>query len=248
MIFRLMMLIVLPIMAYSIVQSVRQRYNLTPRQNHILFCIVAAFLVVGILIALGRLPVQFIIAPLGAALAFMLRMLPTFMRLLPMWQMFKGRVASAGPREKGQTSTIRTEFLAMELQHDSGEMDGLVLKGTFAQRRLADLSLDDLLTLYSECSADADSSQVLQAYIDRHHPDWRDRIDESEGQQLVADEAVMTRVLAIEILGLTEPVNKQAVVKAHRQLMKGFHPDRGGSDYLAKKINLAKDLLLNELK
>ncbi|HJN96731.1 MAG: molecular chaperone DnaJ [Gammaproteobacteria bacterium] len=248
MIYRFMVLIVLPIMAYFIVQSVSQRYSLTPRQNRILFLIVAAFLVVGILIALGRLPIQFIIAPLGAALAFLLRMLPTFMRLLPMWQMFKGRVASARPREKGQTSTIRTDFLAMELQHDSGEMDGLVLKGAFAQRRLADLSLDDLLTLYSECSADADSSQVLQAYIDRQHPDWRDKLGESEGQRAVADDTVVTRALAIEILGLTEPVNKQAVVKAHRQLMQGLHPDRGGSDYLAKKINLAKDLLLNELR
>ena len=61
----------------------------------------------------------------------------------------------------------------MELQHDSGDMDGLVLKGSYAQKRLSALSLQELSALYSECLLDADSSQVLEAYIERTHPDWR---------------------------------------------------------------------------
>jgi DnaJ-class molecular chaperone len=52
----------------------------------------------------------------------------------------------------------------------------------------------------------------------------------------------------MEILGLAESASKDEVVKAHRQLMHGLHPDRGGSDYLAKKINMAKDYLLKELQ
>ncbi|MDA1369387.1 MAG: molecular chaperone DnaJ [Proteobacteria bacterium] len=246
MIFRLLALIALPIMAYYLAKTGSQRLNLSPRQSRILFIIVAALLVVGLLVAIGRLPVHFILAPLGAAAAFLLRMLPTFLRLLPMWHMFKGRVASARPREKGQTSTIRTEYLAMELEHDSGKMDGQVLKGAFANKRMADLSLDDLLALYSECSGDGDSSQVLEAYIDRQHPDWREKINQSARRQATADDSVMTRELAIEILGLAEPTNKKDIVKAHRQLMQGLHPDRGGSDYLAKKINAAKDFLLKK--
>lgn len=151
MIFRLLALIALPVIAYYMVLSISQRFSLTPRQNRILFFITAALLVIGLLVVMGRLPVQFIFAPLGAAFAFLLRMLPTFLRLLPMWQMFKSRVASAKPRDKGQTSTIRTEYLAMELAHDSGDMDGMVLKGSHAQKQLSKLKLEDLLDLYAEC-------------------------------------------------------------------------------------------------
>ena len=108
MISRLLLLIILPVMAYYLVQSISQRFNLTPRQNRIVFFITVALLVVGVLVVMGRLPIHFIFAPLGAAFAFMLRLLPTLLRLLPMWQMVKGRMSSARPRQDDQTSTIRT--------------------------------------------------------------------------------------------------------------------------------------------
>lgn len=95
--------------------------------------------------------------------------------------------------------------------------------------------------------ADLDSSQVLEAYIDRTHPDWRDHVQESGEQVQQADESIMTRDLAVEILGLNEPWTRDEVIRAHRQLMQKLHPDRGGSDYLAKKINTAKDFLLEQL-
>ena len=241
MISRLLALIAMPIIAYFVAQSVSKRFSLTPRQNRILFVIIAALLVVGILVILGRLPIQFILAPLGAAAVFL-------MRILPMWQLIKSRSAAAKPRQRGQTSTIRTQYLVMELQHDTGEMDGFVLKGNYAQQRLVDLSLKELLMLYGECNEDADSIHVLEAYLDRQHPGWTEQVSRSNKYQQTADDSIMTRDLAIEILGLSEAASKEEVVKAHRQLMQGLHPDRGGSDYLAKKINMAKDYLLKELQ
>lgn len=247
MILRLLLLILLPVMAYFFVKSISQRFALTSRQNTYLFFLVASLLVVGVMIAIGRLPFQFILAPIGVAATFLLRMLPTLLRLLPMWHLFKGRATAAKSPNRDQVSTIRTEFFDMELQHGDGSMDGVVLRGNFSERRLSSLQLPDLLALYQECSKDADSAQVLEAYIDRAFPDWREHAQAGyEGAAAVADDSLMTETLALEILGLDETADKEQVTKAHRSLMQKMHPDRGGSDYLAQKINAAKDFLMKK--
>lgn len=247
MIFRLLGLIALPLVAYWLVRSAGQRFSLTPRQNRILFFIVAVFLVVGVLIILGRLPIHFIVAPLGAFAAFILRFLPTLLRLLPFWSMFKSRMGSAGPRSSNQSSKIRTEFLEMALDHQSGDLDGRVIKGQFLNQSLSSLSLEQLAELYRECASDADSVQVLEAYLERSHPEWRDSMHQHQGQPQSDLESTMTRELAMEILGLEGDPDKKAIIKAHRSLMQKMHPDRGGSSYLAQKINAAKDFLIKQL-
>ena len=55
----------------------------------------------------------------------------------------------------------------------------------------------------------------------------------------------MSRNEALKILGLNSGANREQVIDAHRRLIQKLHPDRGGSDYLASKINQAKDLLLS---
>ncbi len=246
MIFRLLALLTLPVLAYFLVKSLQDRFNFSPRQSRILFLIVAFLLVIGVLVLLGRLPIGAIFAPLGAAFAFVLRFLPTIIRILPMWQLFKGSSASAMPKSNGQISTIRTEYFLMELDHDSGNMEGSVLRGSFSQRRLSDLSLEELLKVLNECQSETDSAQVLVAYMDRSYPDWRDSFEGDSYENYDLD-AQIDHKLALEILGLEEPITEEGIIKAHRQLMQKLHPDRGGSDYLAKKINLAKDFLVSEL-
>ena len=169
--------------------------------------------------------------------------LPLLRRLLSTVQ---ARKASPQPKP-GQASTVQSEYIRMTLYHDSGDIDGEVLAGRFAGSRLASLDLDELLELLRECGHDEDSASMLQAYLDRVHGDaWRERAGARE--QYRADTAgdAMSREEALQVLGLEGDPGEDEIVDAHRRLMQKVHPDRGGSSYLAAKINQAKDTLLGD--
>jgi len=56
--------------------------------------------------------------------------------------------------------------------------------------------------------------------------------------------SAMTRAEAFEVLGLKSGANAEEIHSAHRRLMRMAHPDTGGSDWLASRINQARDVLL----
>lgn len=159
----------------------------------------------------------------------------------------------------GQSSEVRTRFLQMSLDHDSGELDGRILEGRYEGQVLSQLDLAALLELLQDYGiADAQSAAVLEAYLDRTQPEWRGSDETGEtagaaddgqasgGRQRGGPQASggMTRSEALEILGLEEGAGAEAVRDAHRRLMQKLHPDHGGSNYLAAKLNEAKELLL----
>ncbi|MEX2129914.1 MAG: hypothetical protein WD772_00390 [Pseudohongiellaceae bacterium] len=247
MIVRLVALVALLMLVYWGLNSIARKYSLNQRQAYSLLFLGIFLTVVIVMIILGRLPIHFIIAPLGVAATFLLRMLPTLLRLLPLWQIMRSKMsfhrANSAASSANQASRIRTAFLAMELRHGSGDMDGTVLQGKHQGKQLSTLNLAQLLDLAGELAGEYDSVQILEAYLDRMHPAWRESSGRSESTESAVDETAMTRVLALEILGLSEPVTREQAVHAHRKLMQKLHPDRGGSDYLAKKINSARDYL-----
>lgn len=146
--------------------------------------------------------------------------------------------AARGPR-RGNQSQVNTRFVAMTLDHDTGDMDGEVREGPFAGRRLSDMDLEELVALYRDAAkADVQSASVLESYLDRFHGDaWRDGGP-------AADDGPMTKEEAYRILNLAPGASEAEIHKSHRELMKKMHPDHGGSDYLAAKINEAKEKLL----
>ena len=91
--------------------------------------------------------------------------------------------------------------------------------------------------------------QPVEVVLDRAHPDWRDemageRAGPGSGRATAASPD-MTVEEAWAILGLSAGADAEAIRAAHHRLMKQMHPDHGGTDYLATKINRARDVLLN---
>lgn len=147
-------------------------------------------------------------------------------------------------RSTGQKSRVATSLLEMQLDHDSGGMEGVVLAGGFKGRKLADLSVDELAGFHQQCRGVNDQSlSLLEAWLDRAQPEWRASWG-GDARQASAAASPMSREEAFAVLGLKSGASVDDVKTAHKRLMKEFHPDKGGSDYLAAKINAAKDVLL----
>jgi hypothetical protein len=146
----------------------------------------------------------------------------------------------------GQKSRVATGILAMELDHDTGKMTGRVISGPFKGINLEEMNPANLQSLYDYCARASDQSiSLLEAWLDRNKPEWRETwTGRDKARQ--ASTGAMTRDEAYSVLGLKSGASSEDIKNAHRRLMKDFHPDRGGSDYLAAKINQAKDILLQD--
>jgi hypothetical protein len=148
-------------------------------------------------------------------------------------------------KSTGQASRVRTAFLEMELDHDSGTMHGRVIAGPHAGATLDALDRTTLIDLFGQI--DSDSRELLAAYLDRREPGWREHAqgDAAAGSGRNAPRSSkMTEEEAYQILGIQAGASTEDITRAHRSLMKKLHPDQGGTTYLAARVNEAKDVLL----
>ncbi len=148
----------------------------------------------------------------------------------------------------GQSSSVRAAGLEMQLDHDTGEMDGHVLAGRHEGRRLSELTLSELLEVSEDVRDDPESLRLLESYLDRAHAGWRDdaQADQTARQSAAPASGGMGTKEAYQMLGLEPGASEAEVRDAHRRLIKQVHPDRGGSAALAAKINEAKDQILGK--
>lgn len=148
-----------------------------------------------------------------------------------------------------QNSSVETEYLSMTLDLASGAMSGTVKKGIHTGKCLDDLSVAELVKIYEELlPIDTDSAQLLEAYLDRTYKDaWREQAGEHvhAGRRAIKD-SPMTTDDARNILNVGNNATRKEIIEAHRKLMQKLHPDRGGNDYLATKVNQAKEHLLKK--
>jgi hypothetical protein len=149
-------------------------------------------------------------------------------------------------KSAGQVSQVRSTFLEMQLDHDTGRMRGRIVAGRLSGTDLDSLETTALLSLLTEF--DEESRALLMAYLDRRDPRWREHAQGSAaaGQGRAASSGKMTKEEAYQILGLQPGASAEEIGRAHRLLMKKLHPDQGGSTYLAARVNEAKDVLLRD--
>lgn len=190
-----------------------------------------ALLIISLLlVATGRM--HWIGAAIAAILPLVKIFASTAYRALPILQLWQ--------RHQGKPSVIKTRGLQVTINFANGQMDGLVLEGPYKDRELRSLdesNLKEQLLFFKE--QDRQAYYLLQAYLLRQgHGGFTQEADQPPSS------AQMTRDEALQILGLEESATTDDIIKAHRRLIQKLHPDKGGNDFLAAKVNLAKITLL----
>src|SRR3989442_7430784 len=141
--------------------------------------------------------------------------------------------AARTQKSAGQVSRVRSAFLEMELDHDTGAMRGRILAGPHEGTALEALDVATLTGLLVD--VDEESRALLMAYLDRREPGWREHAqgDAATGAGRAAwGGGKMTEEEAYQILGVQPGASAEEISRAHRSLMKKFHPDQGGTTYL----------------
>jgi DnaJ-domain-containing protein 1 len=151
-------------------------------------------------------------------------------------------------------SAVKSRYISMTLDHETGTVEGRVVAGAFKGSNLIDLDEEQTRLLLAEVSADPDSLALLETWLDRNRAGWREYFageawaDGEEKGAGSGHESGDPDTEAYEILGLEPGATEDEIRAAYRKLMMGVHPDQGGSEYLAAKINQAKDRLLKKLR
>jgi DnaJ-domain-containing protein 1 len=125
---------------------------------------------------------------------------------------------------------------------------GKVIYGEFQGIDLIDLDEAESRRLLRAVANDPDSLSLLETWLDKNRSGWREWLASHPEQQGGDDAPIDDDAQAYEVLGLKPGASAEEIRAAHRKLMMGVHPDQGGSNFLASKINEAKDRLLKKVK
>lgn len=162
---------------------------------------------------------------------------------LSLWML--GR--SGGTRSPSAPIIQRSSSVELATDRASGRRAARIIAGPHAGAVLDGLGLGGCLAILAACrGVDPAGAGLLEAYLDGRSPGWRAATDADHdaGARRARATGGMTEEQAYEVLGLGRGAPRDAVVSAHRTLMKKWHPDQGGTAELAARANEAKEVLL----
>ncbi len=211
-----------------------------PRAARLRWALYTTVAAVVALVAFGKLHwLAAIGAAVASALPVVLKKLFLLFRYFPL---LSGFISRAGYGKSGN-ARFESAWLRLEVNPALGTLDGEVLQGEFKGRRLSSMRMAELEQLRETLHGrDMKSEMLLKSYIVLR----RRTRDAHSGNAGTRADGTMTSDEALSILGLKPGATHEHVITAHKRLMQKIHPDRGGSSYLAAKINQAKDVLLKQ--
>ena len=172
----------------------------------------------------------------GAAIAALIPLFRSLLVWLPKILPIAGLLG-----KKFGPSTIRTQGLKVSFDLSNGNAEGEVFTGPHTGKPLSELSEAELKEQQAFFQAnDKQSAMLLQAYLMR-----RGMAGGSQSRQTYNQaDTNISEEEAWQILGLEPGADRDAISRAHKSLIQKLHPDRGGNEYLAAKINAARDRLI----
>lgn len=242
---RLLFLLAILVAGYLIYKLYFQQLLAEGRAGKIKIGLIVVGLLFLIMAVTGRTSALFGI--IGAAMTQAMRIVPLIIKFAPSLSKYFGVPLSPEGLMSNAESRVKTKSLIMTLNHDTGKINGEILTGAFIGKRLSDLTNQELNQFYRDCQEhDPEAVRIIQAYIARERSSWDGEAAQGSDQSPIKSDSVTVRE-AYDILGLAQGATRQEVTDAHRHLMKQFHPDKGGSNYLAAKVNEAKKVLFSHI-
>ncbi len=236
---RFFILIAVALAGYLIYRLYLKKLLSQGKSGKIQIGLIAFGLLLIAMAAMLRAPAFF--ALIGAALTQVKRFAPLMIKYAP-W--LAKAVGIDLPGMGG--STLRSNSIILAMDPSTGAITGTVLTGEFNGMQLSELSDSQLKQLYSYClENDTEAVRLLQTYIARERSTFQGGKQQNSSSS--SADAELSLREACDILGVKSDANKQKITQAYRELMRHLHPDKGGSNYLASKVNAAKDLLLKRL-
>lgn len=233
---RLLPLLLIALGMYLLLKHLRSLPPAERRSKLITWAVYAAIGILVLAVVSGR--IHWLGALVAAALAGLRFSASALFRLLPLLNVLRRSKAINDP-------VFRTAYLELRLALQNGAISGQVLQGEYQGRELHSLNDDEgdrlEATLKDE---DRRGYYLLRVYRSRHRSHQDQHAFQEATHDHLADPSVEEARL---ILGLEQNYKREDINRAFKQLIQKLHPDRGGNDYLASRINRARDILLKTL-
>ncbi len=246
----LLFVVVLLVVAWLVFKVHLQGFLKQGKAGRIKLGLIAVGIIFLVLAVTGRAPALFAI--LGAAMTQVVRLAPLLLRYAPNLRRFLGSAKMGGSANQSNgTSRVSTATIDMSLDQSSGRIDGVVKSGPCAGASLSQLSVEQLQSVHAYCLLnDTEALRLLQSYVTKERTEEWEEPKGGSGDYSgnASTGGVMSMKEAQEILGVGDTASREDIIQAHRSLMSRLHPDKGGSNYLAAKVNTAKQCLLERLK